>query len=215
MMISDATMRAMETIVQREREVVDQTGFTVRAPKGSFLIAGRENAAPEYVTQATLSLRGGALVDDRGAAILGYDRPGSSPHALHVDPVDVALGFAGTMRVDADGTISYQREEIDPRSGLSEIVDETIGKLALARFPQSAPPPLTSAGRFASPAGVTPLTGTPGDGTFERITGASLDQQRIDTSFERLQDAYMAFDALRAAGKAHGSVEKTAMDLLK
>lgn len=205
MTIPDATMKMMETIARREHELDATIGWNVRAPDGAFLIAESQQSAV-YERESSLELRNGTLVDANGRPMLGFARPGAPMQALHANAADIALGFTESMRVTGDGSVVYERPEIDPGTGAVLTQTETIGKLALARFPKSAK---------AESAGVVPLTGTPGDGRFNTMPATARTQERIDAGFERLQDAYLAFDALRAAHKAHGAVEKTAMDLLK
>ena len=205
MTIPDATMKMMETITRRERQLTDTIGWNVKAPENAFLIAESQQSAV-YERESSLELRNGTLVDANGRPMLGFARPGAPMETLRANAADIALGFTESMRVMGDGSVVYERPEIDPQTGDVQTHMQTIGKLALARFPASA--------KAESP-GVVPLTGTPGDGRFNTIPAAARNQERIDTGFERLQDAYLAFDALRAAHKAHGAVEKTAMDLLK
>jgi hypothetical protein len=63
---------------------------------------------------------------------------------------------------------------------------------------------------------VVPHIGTARDGNFESLRPFARESSGInlDLSLQRLEDAYLALDAIRAAGKAQGSVQKTAMDLL-
>lgn len=57
----------------------------------------------------------------------------------------------------------------------------------------------------------------PADGTFAPLLPMHRERSRVDVneSLIRLKDAYLAFDALRAAETAKAHVGKTTMDLLK
>jgi hypothetical protein len=59
--------------------------------------------------------------------------------------------------------------------------------------------------------------GTPADGTFAGIATYARDTGSvdIDTSLDKLSEAYRAFSALAAANRARGGTDQTAMDLLK
>ena len=68
-----------------------------------------------------------------------------------------------------------------------------------------------------APAGIAPHVGVPADAAFAALTTHARDLGRLDVvaGIEKLNEAYRAFDALRAANHARGTVEKTTMDLLK
>jgi hypothetical protein len=157
------------------------------------------------------------LVDARGTAVLGTTARGGALGALSIDPVDAALGRASGVRIEADGSLTYERWTVDPRSGTRGSQRIVAGRLALARFPAGSALETARDGTLRAPAGVVPHTGAPGDDGFAHLqpmrrTGFGID---LDASLARLKDAYDAFDALQAAQAARGRLGKTAMDLLK
>jgi hypothetical protein len=149
--------------------------------------------------------------------MLGYANDGATLGALHADSVDVALGFAETARIEASGTVTYERATIDPRTGRRELQRAIMGRLALARFAPGTKLQAVDPQHVTAPLGIVPHIGSAGDGNFGAVTPFARESSGIDidAGLQRLQEAYLALDAIRAAGKAQGSVEKTTMDLLK
>jgi hypothetical protein len=148
--------------------------------------------------------------------VLGYAQGAATSSPLRCDGVDVALGRVQRIRVEADGTLAYDRVSIDPRTGASENERVAVGRIALARFPAGTRTTLTMGG-VVPPSGVAPHVGKPGDGSFAPVETMRRENSRIDydRSLDRLEEAYVSFDALQAAHKARGSFAKSAMDLLK
>jgi flagellar basal body rod protein FlgG len=184
-------------------------------PDAYAVVAGERGIA--YTRDGSFALRDGRLVDSHGRAVLGTTAGRDALGNLAIDPVDAALGRANGVRVEADGSVTYERWATDPRSGAREAQRVVAGRIALARFPAGSRLQTTRDGTLQAPDGVVPHTGTPGDGSFSplqtmRRTGFGID---IDASLARLKDAYDAFDALQAAQAARGRLGKTAMDLLK
>jgi hypothetical protein len=64
---------------------------------------------------------------------------------------------------------------------------------------------------------VQPQLAVSGDANFPALRPMHRERSRInlDESLVKLNDAYIAFDALRAAEQAKANVGKTAMDLVK
>ncbi|MDP9110476.1 MAG: hypothetical protein M3M96_02420, partial [Candidatus Eremiobacteraeota bacterium] len=149
--------------------------------------------------------------------VLGFATDGSPLSELHGDSVDVALGRTENLRVEADGSVCYDRTSIDPRTGEKERERVAVGRIALARFPAATKFQQSDAERVLPPQGVVPHLGRPGDGNFTKVAPMHSAASHIDlaASLSRLSDAYLAFDALTAAHKAQGGIGKTAMDLLK
>jgi flagellar basal body rod protein FlgG len=190
--------------------------LSVAIPADAYAIAGTDRGNV-YARDGSFALRDGALIDARGRPVMGTTSKGGALGALSIDPVDAALGRASNVRVEADGTLSYDRWAIDPRSGAREAQRVVAGRVALARFPAGSALEITRDGILRAPSGVVPHVGAPGDDGFAplqtmRNTGFGID---IDASLARLKDAYDAFDALQAAQAARGRLGKTAMDLLK
>jgi hypothetical protein len=92
-----------------------------------------------------------------------------------------------------------------------------VGRLALARLPAGTLAERAGATHVVPPHGVTPVVGRPADGTFAALTTFARDLGRLDLAagLQRLQEAYLSFDALLSARHARGDVDKTTMDLVK
>ena len=224
MLISNSTVRALDDIAARERDVLQASApdplpfdpLSCAPPANAYFVTRDDRGRLVFTSDGAFQIRKGELLDERGNPVLGYVGPGAPLSGLHADPVDDALGFTATAHVDADGSVSYERATIDPRNGHRELQRTALGRLALARFAPGTRLTQVDSGRFAAPEQIAPHLGTATDGNFSSIRpfarSSSID---IDLGLERLQEAYLALDAIRAAGKAQGSVQKTAMDLLK
>ena len=239
MLVSAATTRALDDIAARERDVLQayapgamaergdvakppsaQTSMdplSAAAPADAYFITSDDRGRMLFTRDGSFSISNGTLVDAQGRPMLGYAREGAPLAPLTADPIDVALGFAGTARVESDGSVIYERTTIDPRTGRREMQRASMGCLALARFAPGTKLQAIDPQHVSAPLGIVPHIGHAGDGNFGAVTpfakaGSGVD---LDTGLQRLQEAYLALDAIRAAGKAQGSVEKTTMDLLK
>jgi flagellar basal body rod protein FlgG len=188
--------------------------LSVAAPDGAYFVLSNAGRTV-YSQDGSFTVRDGVLTDERGDAVLGIRSPGDPLEAVRVDPVDAALGRFADVRIDEDGTLSYSRVTIDPRTGTRGTRRVAAGRIALARFPAGTK--LAGGSVFGAPAGIVPHTGVPGDGAFDRVTPNRRARSGVDldVSLARLKDAYVAFDALQAAESAKGRLGKTAMDLLK
>jgi hypothetical protein len=147
----------------------------------------------------------------------GGDARGALATPLTLPTNDVALGRCADVRIESDGTVSYTRSTIDPRTTERLVERVTAGKIALARFPAGTQPIRLDERQVGAPQGIPPHLGTPADGTFAGLATYARDTGSvdIDTSLDKLSDAYRAFSALAAANKARGATEQSAMDLLK
>ena len=239
MLISDATMRALDRIATREEDLMQaftpgaiaqerdvvrsqrllpaMDPLSVCAPAESYFVVAGSHGGSLFTRDGTFALRDGALVDSSGNPLLGYAAHAAPLAPLRADSADVALGFVKTARVQTDGSVTYERPSIDPRTGQREVQRVSIGQLALARFAAGTNLREVDAQHAAAPDGIAPHLGRAGDGNFEAVipfarASSGVD---IDLGLQRLQEAYMALDAIRAAGKAQGGIQKTAMDLLK
>lgn len=227
MLISEATMRAMGDVAAREREVLrvftpappapENANLSASAPPDAYFVVAGERGRLLFTHDGAFELRNGLLSDAAGRSILGYRSEGTPLEPLRIDPLDAHLGAASGVHLDSDGSLRYERVTIDPRTGRKQTQTVTIGRIALARFPSSAKLQPVDGDRVAAPPGVTPHIGVAGDGNFaplERFQGARGSDE-LDRRLQRMQDAYLALDAVRAAVKAQDGIEKTAMDLLK
>jgi flagellar basal body rod protein FlgG len=194
--------------------------LSVAAPENAYFVTQGAHGARTYTRDGGFTLDGGALRGADGGLVLGYlagARPGALPQPLRLPAADVALGRSANVRVESDGTLSYTRTTIDPRTAERGVERVTVGTLALARFPAGTQPLRLDDRHVAAPTGIAPLLGTPADGTFGGLSTYARDTGSVDvdTSLEKLSDAYRAFAALAAANKARGATEQTALDLLK
>ncbi len=238
-MIDAATQRALEQITARSQDV--QQAFTpgampnfgdvaaepssrvvldplsVAPPSDAYFVATDARGRTVYTRDGSFHVMDGMLVDAAGTPVLGFSAPGAALGELRIDPVDAALGRSLGMRIEQDGTLAYDRAVIDPRNGTREMERVTAGRVALARFPAASKVIAADAGQVMAPPGVVPHLGRAGDGNFAPLEPMRQTASRIDfdASLDRLEEAYVSFDALQAAHKAQGSLSKTAMDLLK
>jgi flagellar hook protein FlgE len=238
-LISSAVSRALDDIAVRERDVLQAfvpgatperadvakaatfrpaiDPLSVAPPDGAYLMTSDDRGRMLFTRDGTLAIENGTLVDSQGRAMLGYTRDGAALGPLTVDPVDAALGFAASARIESDGSVTYERAAIDPRTGRRDLQRTSAGRVALARFAPGTKLQAVDAQHAAAPLGVVPHIGRPGDGNFGPIIPFAREASGIDidAGLQRLQEAYLALDAIRAAGSAQGSVAKTTMDLLK
>jgi hypothetical protein len=239
-MISAATSDALERIATRASDVLAAyaSGFepqradaatnapslersldplSVVAPERTYFLAERDGAT-RYTRDGAFTFEDGTLRAHDGAAVLGVSAgERAAPHPLSIDPIERALGRVAGERVDSDGTVSYARTTIDPRSGERHVERVTLGRVALARFPAGTLPLRADATHLDAPRDVAPLVGHPADGNFAPLRTYSRDTGRLDllAGLQRLQEAYLAFEALRSAQQARGGLERTTLDLVK
>jgi flagellar hook protein FlgE len=239
MLISNAATRALDEITARERDLLEAytpgaipersdvakpaasapalDPLSVAPPADSYFVTGDAGGRLLFTRDGSFAIRDGELVDAQGRAMLGYARDGAALAPLRAEPVDVTLGFVRTAQIEADGSVTYERATIDPRTGRREMQRASIGRVALARFAPGTKLQAVDAQHLAAPAAIVPHLGRAGDGNFGAVTPFARENSGIDidAGLERLQEAYLALDAIRAAGAAQGSVEKTTLDLLK
>jgi flagellar basal body rod protein FlgG len=232
-------MRALDDIAVRERDVLQAytpgaiperadvaqdvaatfalDPLSAAAPANAYFVARDDRGRMLFTRSGTFSLREGALVDAQGQEVLGFTEDGATLSPLRADAVDAALGLTSSMRIEANGSVTYDRTTIDPRTGTRQVEHATLGRLALARFAPGTKLQSADVQHAFAPAGIAPHIGIPGDGNFEALQPFAREKSgvNIDLGLQRLQDAYLALDAIRAAGNVQGSIEKTAMDLLK
>lgn len=239
MLISNAAARALDEVAVRERDVLQAYApgaapvhtdvakppaarpvldpLCVAPPADAYFVTSDERGRMLFTRDGDFRLRDGALVDAQGQPMLGFSHDGAPLRPLQADAVDAALGYLKTARVEPDGTLTYERSTIDPRTGRRELQRAVVGRLALARFAPGTKFQAVDPQHVAAPLGITPHIGHAGDGNFGAVTAFARESSGIDLDLglQRLQEAYLALDAIRAAGKAQGTLEKTAMDLLK
>ncbi|MBC5799064.1 MAG: hypothetical protein GIW94_03675 [Candidatus Eremiobacteraeota bacterium] len=192
--------------------------LSVAVPDAGYVLTQEKNGALAYSRDGAFGLVGGELQTADGAPVLGFalgSRTALAP--LRVDPYDLALGRVAEAKIDADGTLAYRRSGVDPRSGRRRSERVIVGRIALARFPAGTHPVRLDATHVRPPAGIDVKLGVPADGTFGPLVPHARDIGRIDlmAGLAKMQEAYVQFEALRAAHHGQGETEKTAMDLLK
>ena len=237
-MIGAAAARAFQTVRERETDLlraytpgakaqrrdIAQTAvadfsadpLSAVAPSGTYFVVAESGGPLSFTRDGALAVRDGALVDSSNRNVYGYTGNGALT-PLRIPDVDIALGLSTSARIEADGAVTLARASIDPRTGVREVQRESIGRVALARFAPGTALGQLDAARFTPPAGVVPHYGRPADGNFAALTPNARERSgiNIDAGLERLQEAYLAVDAIRAAENANRGIEKTAMDLLK
>jgi len=205
--------------VARPSQVVpnfDPLGVAI--PDGAFVVTPGHAGTLAYSRDGAFAVAGGELRASDGAPVLGFsvgDRTKLVP--LRVDPYDAAQGRVSGARIEPDGTFAYTRMTIDPRTGERRAQSVTVGRLALARFPAGTQPTRVDARHVAPPAGIRPQVGVPADGQFAQLVTRARDLGRVDiiAGLEKMREAYVSFEALRAADHVRGGTDKTAMDLVK
>jgi hypothetical protein len=191
----------------------------VAAPEGAYFVSAGTDGSERLSRDGAFRFVDGELRSSEGRPALGFasGERGGALVRLRVDPVDAALGRAASPRIEADGTVAYTRSSVDPRGGGRRNERVALGRLALARLPAGTQPVRRDATHVGAPAGVAPLLGVPLGGTFGALATHARDLGRVDPAagLQRLQEAYLAFDALRAANHARHDTDKTTMDLVK
>ncbi|MGA8099036.1 MAG: hypothetical protein WB810_10285 [Candidatus Cybelea sp.] len=191
--------------------------LAVVAPDGAYFVTNDDEGRKSYTRDGAFTIHAGKLTDAGGRAILGTRAPGAALGELTIDRVDDALGRTRDVHIQRDGSLVYGREVVDPRSGAKEPQRIVAGRIALVRFPAGTKLETSDGTYCVPPSGVIPESGLPADGTFASLLPMHRERSRVDVneSLIRLKDAYLAFDALRAAETAKAHVGKTTMDLLK
>jgi flagellar basal body rod protein FlgG len=190
--------------------------LSVSAADGFYFITRDARGDIGYTRDGGFALRGGQLVDEAGNAV-ARQLPDGRLSGLEIDAVDAALGRVRDPRIEPDGTLTYARSIVDPRSGRRELQHVTAGRIALARFPAGTRLESADGRRCTPPPGVVAEIGTAATGNVPALVPLHRDRSRIDVdqSLIRLREAYIAFDALQAAEATKAHLGKTVMDLVK
>jgi len=191
--------------------------LSVVAPDGAYFVALDARGRSSFTRDGAFSFDDGTLRGRDGSAILGSRPGGDSPVPLRADAVDLALGRVTSASIGRDGTLAYERSVVDPRSGERRTERVVVGSLALARFPAGTQPLRRDPTHVVAPPGVAPVFGRAGGDEFGALTNFARDRGRLDplAGLERLEEAYLSFEAIRAAGFAHAGLERGALDLVK
>ena len=105
--------------------------LAVTAPDGAYFAVRDARGEYRYTRDGDFEIREGRLTDRSGATVCGVRAPGGEVTTLRVDAVDAALGRVSAARVEPDGTLTYQREAIDPRNGVRESQRIVAGRIRL------------------------------------------------------------------------------------
>jgi hypothetical protein len=191
--------------------------LSVVAPEASYFLTGAPESGVRFSRDGGFTFEDGTLRARDGEAVYGFAAEGSEATPLRADPIDVALGRVSGARIERDGLLIYERNSVDPRGGERRVERVAVGRIALARFPAGTQPVRFDEAHVGAPAGVAPTLGRAGEGGFGALQTFARDLGRVDplAGLERLREAYVSFEAIRAAGSARGGLEQTAMDLLK
>jgi hypothetical protein len=239
-MISRATADALARVAERAAEMrhAYEAGFepaepsaassevapartldplSVVAPGGAYFVVGGAGGARLTRDGGFALAPNGKLHAHDGSAVLGFARDGAPLAPLRIDAVDAALGRARDVRLERDGSLSYVRTALDPRTGTRRNERLIAGRLALAAMPAGTGALHEDATHAAPPPGTTATYGRPGEGAFAFLTTHARDRGRLDpiAGVRRLQEAYVALEALHAAGYAGDSLDRAALDLVK
>lgn len=191
--------------------------LSVAVSDGAYFVVRSIGGDAAYTRDGAFHVASGALLDEYDRPVLGFPAAGAPLTDLRVDDVDGVLNRARDIRIDGDGTLSYARTAIDPRSGRRETRRVAVGRVAIAKFPAATKLRTQDGSTSFAPEGVVAHVGLPGEGGLPALSpmrrgGSGVD---LDESLSRLKAAYVAFDALTAAETAKAGLGKTAMDLLK
>ncbi len=191
--------------------------LSVTAPEGTYFLTGAAGDRLRFSRDGGFSFEDGALRSRDGSPVRGFVTGSGEAVPLRADPIDIALGRVSAPRIERDGSLVYERSFVEPRGGARRVERVVAGRVALARFPAGSQPVRADETHVGAPPGVPPAFGRPGEAGFGALQTFSRDLGRVDpvAGLERLSEAYMSFEAIRAAGAARGGLEQTAMDLLK
>jgi len=237
-MVSSATMHRLDDIAQREAELEsaftpgalpshaetavspaiepDLSPLSVAIDGNAYFVMEDDRGSRQFSKDGIFHVERGMLVDRHGMAVLGY-HGGDTLLPIRLDPVDAALGRTANLRIQSDGRVYYERRTIDPVTRTIQPMQVVVGRVALARFSAATRLHEVDSTRWTAPSGVPPHLGQPSDGNFLPLVTHAHQKSAIDplAAIDRLQESYMALDALRAVHGAQGRTEKIAMDLLK
>lgn len=204
-----------DDVARAETSYTDTDPLSVAPPEHAYFVERAATGEMRYGRNGSFTMRDGILSSARGGPVLGYCRDGKL-REIRMDPVDVALGRASEIRVTSDGSVVYERNVVDPRTGASEERKVIAGRIALARFPAGTRLREDGDGLVA-PDGILPQIGSPDEGGFGAIapTRRQSSGVDVDAGIDRLRLAYLDFDAVAAAYRARYDEAKSAMDVVK
>ncbi len=204
-------------VARRPRIVASNDPLSVAAPDGTYFMSAADDGEIGLSRDGGFTLVDGELRTAGGRRVLGFAGPRAPLGPLRVDRYDAALARASDARIDPDGTFSYVRYAIDPRTGERRGERVAAGRLALATLPPGTQPERIDAGHVRAPRGVAQRVGIPGTAGFATLRPYARDLGRVDliAGLEGLRESYLSYEALRAAGDERTKTDKITMDLLK
>jgi flagellar basal body rod protein FlgG len=191
--------------------------LSVAPPDHVYFVERNAAGDVRYTRDGSFTVRDGVLRGRDGNPVLGYSETGGTLAEIRCDPLDVALGRVGEARVNADGSVEYERSVVDPRTGVTERRGVVVGRVALARFAAGTRLQDEGDGSLTAPAGIHPKLGAPADDRFAPLIPMRRESSEIDIDrgIDRLRAAYVEFDAMQAIYQARNGAAKGAMDLVK
>lgn len=201
---------------RREVSYPTSDPLSVAPPDRLYFVERNASGEIRYTRDGSFVLRDGLLCSRDGGAILGYSRAGRLGE-IRCDPVDLVLGRARGIYVNAAGGVAYERSVVDPRTGRADRQRVSIGRIALARFAAGTRLRESADGGLVAADGVLPQLGVPGEGGFGAVAPMRRESSAIDidAGIDRLRTAYVEFDAMQAIYQTQNGVAKGAMDLVK
>jgi hypothetical protein len=191
--------------------------LSVVAPDGTYFAGAAGRGRLLFTRDGAFTFADGRLLGRDGAEILGFRDDAKRPTPLCADPLDVALGRVSGAQIETDGSLTYERSVVDPRSGERRLERVVVGRLALARFPAGTQPLRRDPTHVVAPPGIEPMLGRAGDAGFGTLGTFARDRGKLNplAGLDRLEEAYLAFDAIRASRMARNGLDRTALDLVK
>ncbi len=110
-------MPAASDIVGPRRVVGERSALAVVAPEGAYFASVDERGVLAFGRDGRFALRDGILRAPDGRAVLGFPAGSRAPAPIRIDPHDIALGGIADPRIERDGSLTYGRVSVDPRSG--------------------------------------------------------------------------------------------------
>ena len=193
------------------------SGLSVAAPADCYFMV-RKDGKTVFTRDGAFRFDRGELRTEDGGTVLG--RMAAAPEALstlRIDAREAAVRRPRDLRIDPDGSVSFNHFSIDPRSGQRRAQRFVLGRLVIARFPPGTKTIARGEHNVEPSTNVVPVVGTPGDGAFAllRTHVRELAGVDIEAGLRRLQEAYLSLEALQAAYRGNADLEKGAMDLVK
>jgi flagellar basal body rod protein FlgG len=201
------------------RADIATSDLDVVAPEDTFFVGQDAHGRRFYSRNGDFSLADGTLRTQNGSLIMGYPAGGRTDTLapLRQDPVDLATRRGSDARIDTDGTLSYTRRVVDPKTGIAKPERVVVGRIALARFPAATELVSPDGVHMTAPADITPSIGVPADHGPAALLLRRTDRgaYNVKEGINELRDAYVAFDGLRATNTARTNFAKTATGLIK